>query len=204
MSRKPNKFLITQSLISSWLWSYKLEDGYEDFLKTLRREPIQQTKAMLDGIRFENMLNAVLNGAEIEPTHEWYKPIMELYPRLYGSQQQASPSCEMVIDGVRFVLYGKLDFLKAGVIYDTKYSPRYPKKGNANNYIDSPQHPFYFALVPEAREFQYKICDGKHIYTETYRTNDTEPIERTIKHFIDFLKRMGLGKIYAEKWRSKY
>ena len=62
-----SRFLITQSLLSSWLWSYKLEDGYEDFLKTLRREPIQQTKAMLEGIRFENCLNAVLDGAEIEP-----------------------------------------------------------------------------------------------------------------------------------------
>ena len=59
------RFLITQSLLSSWLWSYKLENGYEDFLKTLRREPIQQTKAMRDGIHFENVLNAVLNGAEI-------------------------------------------------------------------------------------------------------------------------------------------
>ena len=40
------RFLITQSLLSSWLWSYKLENGYEDFLKTLRREgQFQQTKA---------------------------------------------------------------------------------------------------------------------------------------------------------------
>ena len=85
--RRSNKFLITQSLLSSWQWSLKLEDGYEDFLKTLRREPIQQTKAMLDGIHFENVLNAVLNGAEIEPTHEWYKPIMELYPTLYGDRK---------------------------------------------------------------------------------------------------------------------
>jgi hypothetical protein len=204
MSRKLNKFLITQSLISSWLWSYKLEDGYEDFLKTLRREPIQQTKAMLDGICFENMLNAVLNGAEIEPTHEWYSPIMELYPTLKGAAQQASPSREMVIDGVRFVLYGKLDFLKAGVIYDTKYSPRYPNKGNANNYIDSPQHPFYFALVPEAREFQYKICDGKYIYTETYRPDEVEPIERTISQFMAFLDRQNLVSTFCEHWRSKY
>ena len=202
--RESKRFLITQSLLSAWRWSLILETGYEDFLKTLRKEPIQQNKAMRDGIHFENVLNAVLNGAEIEPTHEWYKPIMELYPTLYGSQQQASPSCEMVIDGVRFVLYGKLDFLKAGVIYDTKYSPRYPNKGNANNYIDSPQHPFYFALVPEAREFQYKICDGKYIYTETYRPDEVEPIENTIKHFMDFLDKMDLVSVFYENWKSKY
>ena len=205
MSKSESKrFLITQSLLSSWLWALKLDNGYEDFIKTLRREPIQPNKAMLDGIRFENCLNAVLNGAEIEPTHEWYKPIMELYPTLYGAQQQASPSKNMTISGIEFVLYGKLDYLKAGIIYDTKYSPRYPSKGNANNYIDSPQHPMYFALVPEAREFQYKICDGKYIYTETYRPDEVGPIERTIGHFMGFLDRRNLVETYCENWRSKY
>ena len=202
--RQSNRFLLTQSLLSSWQWALKLDNGWEDFIKTLRREQIQHTRQMLDGIRFENVLCATLNGADIDTAHEWYKPIMELYPTLKGAAQQASPSREMVIDGVRFVLYGKLDFLKAGVIYDTKYSPRYPNKGNANNYIDSPQHPFYFALVPEAREFQYKICEGKYISTETYRPYEVEPIERTIKHFMGFLERQGLVDVYCENWRSKY
>ena len=202
--RQSNRFLITQSLLASWRWGLVLENGYEDFLKTLRREPIQQNKAMLEGIRFENVLNATLKGAEIGIDHEWYKPIMELYPTLVGSQQQVSASKDVTIDGVPFVLYGKLDYLKAGIIYDTKYSPRYPSKGNANNYIGSPQHPMYFALVPEAREFQYKICDGKYIYTETYRPDEVEPIERTIKHFMDFLDKQDLLKTYYEFWKSKY
>ena len=194
------KFLLTQSLLSSWLWSYKLETGYEDFLKTLRREPIQQTKAMLDGIRFENCLNAVLNGAEIEPTHEWYKPIMELYPTLCGAQQQVAVAKDARIQGTDFVLYGKLDYLRAGIVYDTKYSKTY----RVGKYLDSVQHPMYFALVPEAREFQYKICDGKYIYTETYRPDEVEPIERTIKHFMDFLDKQNLVKTYYEFWKSKY
>lgn len=200
MSPRQSKYLITQSLLSAWLWSCKLEDGYEDFLKTLRRKPIQQTKAMLDGIRFENCLNATLNGAGIDQTHEWYKPITELYPTLYGAQQQVSPSCEMVIDGIRFVLYGKLDFLKAGIIYDTKYSKTY----RVGKYLDSPQHPMYFALVPEVREFQYLICDGIYIYKETYRPDEVEPIERTVKHFMDFLDKQGLVQTYCDNWKSKY
>ena len=76
-------FLLRNHLSRHGYGGLKLENGYDDFLKTLRREPIQQTKAMLEGIRFENCLNAVLDSAEIEPTHEWYKPIMELYPTLY-------------------------------------------------------------------------------------------------------------------------
>ena len=198
--RQSSRYLITQSLLSSWQWGLTLETGYEDFLKTLRREPIQQNKAMLEGIRFENCLNAVLDGAEIDPAHEWYKPIMELYPTLYGSQQQVAVAKDARIQGTDFVLYGKLDYLRAGIVYDAKYSKTY----RVGKYLDSVQHPMYFALVPEAREFQYKICDGKYIYTETYRPDEVEPIERTIKHFMDFLDKQNLVKTYYEFWKSKY
>lgn len=200
LQRQSKRFLITQSLLSSWLWSYKLESGYEDFLKTLRREPIQQNKAMLEGIRFENVLNATLNGAEIEPTHEWYKPITELAGVLSGAQQQVRLSRDITLQGIPFVLCGVLDFLKAGVITDTKYSKTY----RVGKYLDSVQHPMYFALVPEASGFQYKVCDGKYVYTETYRPDEVEPIERTIKQFMDFLDRQGLVEIYCNNWRSKY
>lgn len=198
--KQSNRYLITQSLLSSWQWGLVLENGYEDFLKTLRREPIQQNKAMLEGIRFENVLNATLNGAEIEPTHEWYKSITELCATLNGAQQQAAVSRDITINGIPFVLYGKLDYLKAGIIYDTKYSGTY----RVGKYLDSPQHPMYFALVPEAHEFQYKICDGKYIYTEAYRPDEVEPIERTIKHFMDFLNKMNLVETYTANWKSKY
>jgi hypothetical protein len=201
MSQKQSsRFLLTQSLISAWQWGLKLENGYDDFLKTLRREPIQQTKAMLDGIRFENCLNAVLDGAEIEPTHEWYEPITQLANELQGAQQQAALSKDVTIGGTDFVLYGKLDYLRGGVIYDTKYSKTY----RVGKYLDSSQHPMYFALVQEAREFQYKICDGNYIYTETYRRDEVEPIERTIKHFMDFLDKMNLVSVFYENWKSKY
>lgn len=201
MSPKPNnRFLITQSLLSSWLWSYKREDGYDDFLKTLRKEPMQQSKAMLEGIRFENVLNAVLNGAEIEPTHEWYKPIKALCRVLEGARQQVRVSKDITVDGIHFVLYGVADFLKAGIVYDTKYSKTY----KVGKYLNSPQHPAYMALIPEAYEFQYKICDGKYVYTETYRPDDVEPVERTIKHFMDYLDRLNLVEIYVSNWRSKY
>ena len=194
------RYLITQSLLSAWRWGLALDDGYEDFLKALRREPIQQTRAMLDGIRFENVLNSALKGAEIEPSHEWYAPISELYWTLRGAQQQAAISKDITVQGVGFVLYGRLDYLKAGVVYDAKYSKTY----HVGKYIDSPQHPMYLALVPEAREFQYKICDGKYVYTETYHPDEVDPIERTISHCMDFLDKMKLVDIYCDAWRSKY
>lgn len=200
LQKRSDRFLITQSLLSSWLYTYKSESGYEDFLKTLFKEPIQPTKAMLEGQRFENVLNSVLNGAGIDPSHEWYKPIMELYPLLLGAQQQVAFSRDMTVNDVWFVLYGRLDFLKAGIIFDTKYSKSY----RVGKYLDSPQHSMYFALVPEAFRFDYLICDGEIIYKESYRPDEVEPIEVTIKQFLDFLKAMNLTDIFFEKWRSKY
>lgn len=200
MSKKRDKFLITQTLLSSWQYALKAEKGFEDFLKTLKKEPIQQTKAMLDGIHFENVLNATLKGAKLEPTHEWYKPIMELQPILKGSQQQVSASRDITVNGINFVCYGKLDFLKAGVIYDTKFSKTY----RVGKYLDSPQHPMYFFLVPEASEFKYLVCDGKDVYTERYFSEDCEPIDKTIKHFVGFLQRTNLLEIFFDKWRSLY
>lgn len=200
MSQRQNKFLITQSLLSAWQWSYKTENGYDDFLKTLRRERTPPTKAMLEGIRFENCLNAVLNGETIYAEHEWFKPITQLALTLVGAQQQVKVSRDIVVADVQFVLYGVLDFLKAGIVYDTKYSKTY----RVGKYLDSPQHPAYLALVPEAYEFQYKICDGEYVYTETYTPDQVEPIEKTIRQFMNFLDRQALVKLFCENWRSKY
>ncbi|MDD3437616.1 MAG: hypothetical protein PHC64_10735 [Candidatus Gastranaerophilales bacterium] len=200
MSQNRKRFLITQSLLSSWEWGLISDKGYEDFLKTLERQPIQPTKAMLEGRRFENVLCSVLNGAEIEESHEWYKPITELQPVLQGAQQQVRLSRDLTVDGVNFVCYGVLDFLKAGIIYDTKYSKSY----YTGKYFESPQTPMYFYLVPEAREFQYKICDGKYVYTERYYPDEVEPIQQTIKHFMEFLDNLNLVKIYCDNWISKY
>lgn len=195
-----NRFLVTQSLLSSWQWSLVKDGGFEEFLKNLRREFIPTTPAMAAGIRFESRLNNVLNGEPIESEEEWYKPITTLCGTLKGSQQQVTASKYIVIDETEFVLYGKLDYLKAGIIYDTKFSKTY----SVGKYLDSPQHPMYFAIVPEAYEFQYLICDGEEVYTETYRPNDIEPIERVIKHFMDYLEKTNLTKTYFSNWKSKF
>lgn len=193
-----SKYRITQTLLSNWLYIYKLEDGgYEKFLKCLNREKEPPTKAMLDGIRFEGCVNSVLDGAPIGEDHEWYKPVKQLAKYLNGSQQQVTLFREIEVDGITFLLHGVLDFLKAGIIYDTKFSKTY----HLNKYLDSPQHPMYFALVPEAYEFQYIICDGKYVYRERYYPEDVVPIETTIHQFISFLKNNGLFDIYCEKWK---
>lgn len=187
---------ITQSLLSAWDYVYKKEDGYEDFLATLNREKKPPTKAMLNGRRFEGLVNSALDGNPIPEDIEWYQPVMQLSKYLAGSQQQVEIRRVVEIDGVQFQLHGILDFLRSGIIFDTKFSTTY----KVGKYLDSPQHPMYFALVPEAYEFQYLISDGTYVYREVYRPEDTEPIEKEIRLFMRYLEQRNLIDIFVKKW----
>ena len=180
----PNKFLLTQSLLSSW--QYALKGGeMDEFLSTLRREKKPQSRAMLDGIRFENVV---------------HKPIVEICEITTQGQYQVKASRPLVMDNVEFVCFGILDFLKAGVIYDTKFSRTY----RVGKYLDSPQHPMYFYLCPEVRRFEYIISDGSYVYREVYLPEDTEPIETTVRRFMTWMDKTNLVDLYCQNWRSKY
>ena len=193
----PSKLRITQSLLSAWEYSFVTDDGYDDFIRALNREKKQPTIAMLDGIRFESCVNNVLDGSPISEDHEWYKPVTQLARYLEGSQQQVTIFKDIRVDGVDFLLHGVLDFLRAGVIYDTKYSKTY----RLNKYLKSPQHPMYLELAPEAYRFEYLICDGAWLYKEVYPREIVEPIEPTIRNFMNYLDMHNLVDIYTEKWR---
>lgn len=199
MSSSRDTYRVTQSLLSAWLWSFKREDGWDDFLATLSREKKQPTKAMLDGIRFENVLNSALDGETITEDHEWYTVIREMSEELHDSQQQVTLFREVDIDGQKILLHGVLDYLREGHIWDCKFSKTY----HLNKYLDSPQTAMYLALVPEAFDFTYIISDGRYVYREKYPRDIVPPIEPTIKQFLNFLKKHNLYEIYTEKWRTK-
>lgn len=194
-----DKIRITQSLLSAYEWVFKKDDGYEDFLKTLRREKTPPTEAMLDGIRFENCLNAVLNGERIDSTHEWKPVIEEMAEELQGSRQQVTLFRDIEIDGQPILLHGVLDYLREGHIWDCKFSKRYEL--NKYHWTKTPQTAMYFALVPEAKDFEYIISDGKYVYREYYPRDIVPPIEPRIRCFLAFLKQHDLYNIYHEKWR---
>lgn len=190
------KLRITQSLLSSWLWSFKKDDGWEDFLKALNREKSPPTTAMLDGIRYENCLNNVLKGEPLYMDNEWYNPLMEMSSELQGAQQQVVLFKDIVVDDQPILLHGVLDYLREGHIWDCKFSKTY----HLNKYLDSPQTPMYLALVPEAFDFTYIITDGKYVYRERYPRDIVPPIEPTIKQFLDFIRKYNLYQTYVEKW----
>ena len=190
------KIRLTQPLISSYEWIFKKDDGYDDFLLTLNRQKKPPTEAMLDGQRYESVLNNYLLGAELPTNHEWYSPITEMAEELWGSQQQVSLFRDLELDGKKFLIHGVLDYLLAGEIFDCKYSKRY----SLNKYLNSPQTSFYMYLVPEARRFTYLISDGKYVYRERYSRDIVEPIEPLVKNFIEFCNKQNLLKILEEHW----
>ena len=192
-----NKLKITQSLLSAWLYSFELDNGYEKFLNALNKIAEPTNEAMLNGIQFEGLVNTGIDGQPLDENHKWYQPVKECVELLNGSQKQVSIYKDVVVDGYLFELHGILDFLKEGIIYDTKFSKTY----HLNKYLHSPQTPMYFCLVPEAYQFTYVICDGKYIYKESYTPDMVQPIEKTIHQFIEYLKQHNLLELYVEKWR---
>lgn len=198
MRTRPPKIRLTKSLLDAWLYSFKVEDGWDKFLLTLNREKVPVTEAMLDGTRYENCLNAVLNGETIPEDHEWRKPILEMAEELHGAQQQVVLFRDTEVDGQPILLHGVLDYLVAGEIYDCKFTKRY----HLNKYFweYTTQTAMYLALVPEAKRFTYIISDGKWVYRERYPREIVPPIEPTIKNFMNFCDSHGLRKTLEEKW----
>ena len=222
------RYLITQSLLSSWNYVFDCFEGYEDeareeFMQTLRREKGEQSEAMLKGIAFENLCYSIADGS-FRPGFELSTPCepnsgepMErrFYPPGYqgackvaeyikGAPVQVRSQREITVDGMDFLVYGVLDALKAGTIYDVKFKNKsFGSLDLAGSYLDSPQHPAYFYIVPEASEFKYLVSDGTDIYVETYYREHTPFISDIIHDFIDSLAGWGLLDLYKEKWLTK-
>lgn len=192
------KYLITQSLLSDYAYVFQGEDGYDGFLKTLHREKKPQTAAMLDGIRFENLVTACAEGCPPEPGHKWERAVQEVAQDCRGGQFQVKLSREIRVEGLTLVCYGILDNLNAGHILDIKFSRTYAP----GKYLDSPQHPMYFYLCPEARDFTYLVSDGSWVYRERYTPDGAPPVEHLIAPFLRWLARNGLIRDYMTYWKA--
>lgn len=221
------RFLVTHSLLSSWLYAIS-DDPYSDatnekdpladFLTVLRREPTETTEAMLNGIDFENLVTAIADGEETfgfipvdpkEPSegwvpmdireHIWYNGAKQIADIVQNGVFQYVAKRDAFIGGRNVLLYGRLDALKAGHIYDIKFSRRY----EVGKFYDSTQHPMYLNLVPEALDFTYLVFNGSSVWQERYSRKDTMPIEPVVEHFFEWLRGQGLDDLYRENWGAK-
>lgn len=203
------RYLITQSLLSAWAYVFDCfeggeEDAMADFLATLNREKREPTDAMRNGIAFENAVYAAAKDAPAKVPPElsvWEPGIRQVAEIIKGAPVQVKAQKEITVDGMTFLVFGILDALKAGTIYDVKFvNKKFGGLELAGKYLGSAQHPAYFYIVPEAMEFKYIVSDGEDVYIETYRREDTKPIGEIISQFVASLRDMGLLDLYQEKW----
>ena len=200
--RRCPKLLITQSLLGAWLYQYQAfdqESAHKDFLRVLRREKSKLTQAILDGIQFENMVTACCEGSPPPEGHKWGQAVRAIADRVQGAQFQVVAQRTVVVEDIPLLLYGRLDALKAGVIYDIKFSRGY----QVGKYLDSPQHPMYFALVPEAQRFEYLVFTGSDVCVEKYEREDAPDIRDTIRDFMKYIEASKLDKLYCQKWETR-
>lgn len=222
------RLLITQSLLSAWQWLYKARDAYPfdedkadaaeakaeaDFLRILRREPGEPSPAMLAGRDFEALCYDIADGRfrpgrNVESGEPMFPPTypgaLQVARIINGGAWQVKASKRVSVGGRDFLLYGVLDAVKAGTIYDIKFKSR--PLGSVDLpalYADSPQHPAYFELCPEATRFEYLVSDGTLLYTEAYEHGDTPPIEAIIADFMTYLDRACLLSVYKHHWTAR-
>ncbi len=200
-------YLLTHSLLSSWLYAMKSNpyedltserDSYEEFLKSLRREPTETTEAMQKGIDFEDMVTDIVNGVEVDPDGMWYDAASKVARIVKGGQLQYKAKKQIVVCGITILLYGRLDVLKAGEVIDIKFTGNYDR----GKYFDSTQHPTYLELIPEANSFTYLVTNGTEVWKETYRRDETVSIIPIIEAFIEYLICNDLWDSYAKHWEA--
>lgn len=213
------KYLITQSLLSSWLYLFNCtednsEQAREDFLASLRRETSEPSEEMLRGISFEDAVNAYLNGDEEAPEahakqyskrggeSEEAECVRKVAKIMRGGTYQLTAYKDKRIAGIDFVLMAKCDWVKAGVIYDCKRVTHY----EPGKYYENAQHPMYMEVIDSAYAFKYIVCDGSDVYTtdEYTRADIPQPIEQIITQFVQYLKSENLLETYFRYWGSKY
>lgn len=204
-----DRFLITQTLLSSWGYMFNCyEDGQEaaqaSFLQTLNREPIEQTDAMRNGVEFEREVYKVAAGIRRQPHPKWESGIQAVATTIKGAPVQVRVQRDIEVCGINFLLYGILDAVKAGTIFDVKFVNKgFGSLELAGKYFDSPQHPAYLYALPEATRFEYLVSDGNDLYKEAYDRTNTRPIGEIIAEFVQSVSAMGLLDLYKEKWAAK-
>lgn len=201
-----DRFLMTHSLLFSWQYALR-ENPYEDatseidpmadFMHTLRREHTETTEAQQRGIDFENLVTDICYGRG-DRSNKWWDAASHIADIVRGGQFQYRAKKQIEVAGKSVVLYGRLDVLKAGTIYDIKYAGKYDR----GKFVDSTQHPAYLLLVPEATKFEYLVSDGTNNWTETYRRDETPGILPTIERFYAWLEATGLWAEYVAHWTA--
>lgn len=206
MTNRLTPLLVTPSLLNSWLYIWQSREGvkesasdaicledkqdlamqkaYGEFLDTLNKKKTPPNEYMLRGMKYED---------------DCYKGLTDASPIIQGGAFQIVGKKNVVVDGIPFLMYGRLDVLKNGTIYDIKRVSRYATQ----KYLHSAQHGFYMDLFPDATKFTYLAFDGAKLHQETYYRDQCKATEAILSDFIQWLRENNLWDVYERLWASK-
>lgn len=192
------KTYITPTLLNSW--SYCIKNGtLEDFIKVLKKEEFEPSESIIKGYEFE----AYMQENYEETKNGAYQVVVQ---KEHGD----------------YLLYGKVDCLKGGIIYDYKYTKNY----DVGKFFNNHQTLMYLEMIPEASKMVYLITNKfekteyadnnfKDVKSVEYAVGDIfreeytkdmfpETIDSVLHKFEQWLKAYNLFNLYAEKWKRKY
>ena len=192
-----SKYYITASLLNSW--QYNIKNGtLEDFIKVLNKEEFEPSESILKGFEYE-------------------KYMQENFEETLGGAYQVKVSKEHG----DYLLYGIIDCLKGGIIYDYKYTQNY----EVGKFFNNHQTLMYLEMVPEAKKMVYLITNKfekteypdlnfKDIANIEYKVGDIfreeytkdmfpETMDSILHKFEEWLKQYDLFELYEEKWKCK-
>ena len=191
------KYHITPTLLNSW--QYNIKNGtLEDFIKVLNKEEFEPSESILKGFEYE-------------------KYMQENFEETLRGAYQVKVSKEHG----DYLLYGIIDCLKGGIIYDYKYTQNY----EVGKFFNNHQTLMYLEIVPEAKKMVYLITNKfekteypdlnfKDIANIEYEVGDIfreeytkdmfpETMDSILHKFEQWLKQYNLFDLYAEKWKCK-
>lgn len=191
------KYHITPTLLNSW--QYNIKNGtLEDFIKVLNKEEFEPSESILKGFEYE-------------------KYMQENFEETLGGAYQVKVSKEHG----DYLLYGIVDCLKGGIIYDYKYTKNY----EVGKFFNNHQTLMYLEMVPEAKKMVYLITNKfekteypdlnfKDIANIEYEVGDIfreeytkdmfpETMDSILHKFENWLKQYNLFELYTEKWKCK-
>lgn len=202
------KYLVTASLLNSYLYMMNSSEEYEDkakadFLGMLRKDEFVSNEYIRSGFKFEDDVKALAYDREIDDQDENYVAcVREAAEIVKNGMWQVGGSYHMDVGGDDIVLYARVDVLKAGVAYDLKRVHRTP---TIPKFSGSAQHRIYLLAFPGVEKAEYIICDGSRLYREEYRSSEHTDIHGIMDGFMRVVKSNDEYMThFYEKWRSVY
>lgn len=188
-------YKITATLLNSWLYYLSSNQPLEEFLKVLKKEPMEDEKGYLQrGLEFEN---EVLNK-NITEINNVLKDM-----RCYQLKKHKDLNVKIDNDIINIRVVGVADFIYKNCVFDIKRVSIY----NLGHYLtDTTQH-YIYSMLFNVKHFKYLIYDNDndlHIesYDEDIEISTNETI-RVIENFLKFLKINKLYMLYVKNWRIK-